>query len=125
MERLPPGEEIPSYRQVELLVLCRGPHARSVGRVGHAFKLMKLAGAYWRGDSRNAMLQRIYGTAWLNEKDMKAYLERLAEAERRDHRRIGREMDLFPVPEESPRSEERRVGKECVSQCRSRRSPDT
>src|SRR3546814_461080 len=74
----------------------------SVGRVGHAFKLMKLAGAYWRGDSRNAMLQRIYGTAWLNEKDLKAYLERLAEAERRDHRRIGREMDLFHVQEESP-----------------------
>ena len=102
IETLPPGEDISIYRQGEWLDLCRGPHAPSVGRVGHAFKLMKLAGAYWRGDSRNAMLQRIYGTAWLNEKDLKAHLERLAEAERRDHRRIGREMNLFHVQEESP-----------------------
>ncbi|MFN4089110.1 MAG: threonine--tRNA ligase [Alphaproteobacteria bacterium] len=102
IETLPPGEDISIYRQGEWLDLCRGPHAPSVGRVGHAFKLMKLAGAYWRGDSRNAMLQRIYGTAWLNEKDLKAHLERLAEAERRDHRRIGREMSLFHVQEESP-----------------------
>ncbi len=102
IETLPPGEDISIYRQGDWLDLCRGPHAPSVGRVGHAFKLMKLAGAYWRGDSRNAMLQRIYGTAWLNEKDLKAHLERLAEAERRDHRRIGREMNLFHVQEESP-----------------------
>jgi len=102
IETLPAGEDISIYRQGEWLDLCRGPHAPSVGRVGHAFKLMKLAGAYWRGDSRNAMLQRIYGTAWLNEKDLKAHLERLAEAERRDHRRIGREMNLFHVQEESP-----------------------
>ncbi|MET4697773.1 threonyl-tRNA synthetase [Constrictibacter sp. MBR-5] len=102
IETLPPGEDISIYRQGDWLDLCRGPHSPSVGRVGHAFKLMKLAGAYWRGDSRNAMLQRIYGTAWLNEKDLKAHLERLAEAERRDHRRIGREMNLFHVQEESP-----------------------
>jgi len=102
IETLPPGEDISIYRQGDWLDLCRGPHTPSVGRVGHAFKLMKLAGAYWRGDSRNAMLQRIYGTAWLNEKDLKAHLERLAEAERRDHRRIGREMNLFHVQEESP-----------------------
>ncbi|MCH7550279.1 MAG: threonine--tRNA ligase, partial [Proteobacteria bacterium] len=75
--------------------LCRGPHLPSTGKLGKAFKLMKLAGAYWRGDSRNEMLQRVYGTAWVTEKELKAYLHRLEEAEKRDHRRLGREMSLF------------------------------
>ena len=78
--------------------LCRGPHLPSTGKLGKAFKLMKLAGAYWRGDSRNEMLQRIYGTAWASDKELAAYLHRLEEAERRDHRRLGREMDLFHCP---------------------------
>src|SRR5690606_26714646 len=81
--------------------LCRGPHLPSTKKLGHAFKLMKLAGAYWRGDSRNEMLQRIYGTAWRSEKELQAYLHRLEEAERRDHRKIGREMDLFHMQEEA------------------------
>ncbi len=104
IEAIPEGEEISIYRQGEWLDLCRGPHAPSTGRVGHAFKLMKVAGAYWRGDARNPMLQRIYGTAWGSDKDLKAYLERLEEAERRDHRRLGREMDLFHIQEEAPGS---------------------
>ena len=104
VEAIPADEEVSIYRQGEWLDLCRGPHAPSTGRVGHAFKLMKVAGAYWRGDSRNPMLQRIYGTAWAGEKDLKAYLERLEEAERRDHRRLGREMDLFHIQEEAPGS---------------------
>jgi len=99
---LPPDEPIGVYRQGEWLDLCRGPHLPSTGRLGTAFKLMKLAGAYWRGDSRNAMLQRIYGTAWASKPDLKAYLTRLEEAERRDHRRLGREMDLFHFQEEAP-----------------------
>jgi threonyl-tRNA synthetase len=95
------GEPITLYRQGEFIDLCRGPHLPSTGRLGHAFKLMKLAGAYWRGDSRKEMLQRVYGTAWRNEKELKAYLHRLEEAERRDHRRLGREMDLFHFQEEA------------------------
>ncbi|MEP1031372.1 MAG: threonine--tRNA ligase, partial [Alphaproteobacteria bacterium] len=95
IQDLPDGEDIGIYRQGDWLDLCRGPHLPSTGRVGHAFKLMKLAGAYWRGDHRNEMLQRIYGTCWFNEKDLKAYLHMLEEAEKRDHRRLGREMDLF------------------------------
>ena len=83
------------YRQGEWLDLCRGPHLASTGKLGKAFKLTKLAGAYWRGDSQNEMLQRIYGTAWANQKQLDAYLHMLEEAERRDHRRLGREMDLF------------------------------
>jgi len=102
IEDLPADEPISIYRQGEWLDLCRGPHQPSVGRVGHAFKLMKLAGAYWRGDSRNEMLQRIYGTAWAEKKDLDAYLHRLEEAERRDHRRLGREMGLFHLQEEAP-----------------------
>ena len=98
---LPPGEEITLYRQGAFVDLCRGPHLPSTGKLGKAFKLMKLAGAYWRGDSRNEMLQRIYGTAWASEKDLAQYLHRLAEAERRDHRRLGREMDLFHQQEEA------------------------
>ncbi|MEE8516751.1 MAG: threonine--tRNA ligase [Alphaproteobacteria bacterium] len=94
IEQLPPSEDITLYRQGGFIDLCRGPHLPSTGKLGKAFKLTKLAGAYWRGDSNNEMLQRIYGTAWATEKQLKAYLFRLEEAERRDHRRLGREMDL-------------------------------
>ncbi len=99
---LPADEVISVYRQGEFIDLCRGPHLPSTGKLGKAFKLMKLAGAYWRGDSRNEMLQRIYGTAWADEKQLKAYLTMLEEAEKRDHRRLGREMDLFHFQEEAP-----------------------
>ena len=95
IEALPAEEEITLYRQGGFIDLCRGPHLPSTGKLGKAFKLMKLAGAYWRGDSRNAMLQRIYGTAWAEEAQLKKYLFQLEEAERRDHRRLGREMNLF------------------------------
>ena len=98
---LPENEDIRVYRQGAFLDLCRGPHLPSTAKLGHAFKLMSLAGAYWRGDSRNAMLQRIYGTAWRNEKELKAYLHRLEEAETRDHRRLGRELSLFHLQEEA------------------------
>jgi threonyl-tRNA synthetase len=101
IEDLPPEETITLYRQGEWVDICRGPHMRSTGDVGGAFKLMKVAGAYWRGDHRNAMLSRIYGTAWRDQKELDAYLHQLAEAERRDHRRIGREMDLFHIQEEA------------------------
>ena len=101
VEAIPQDQEISIYRQGDWLDLCRGPHAPSTGRVGQAFKLMKLAGAYWRGDSKNPMLQRIYGTAWRDEKELKAYLHQLEEAEKRDHRRLGREMDLFHIQEEA------------------------
>ena len=101
---LPEGEEISVYRQGGFLDLCLGPHLPSTGRLGKAFKLMSVAGAYWRGDSRNAMLQRIYGTAWADEKALKAHLHRLEEAEKRDHRKLGREMDLFHFQEEGPGS---------------------
>jgi threonyl-tRNA synthetase len=89
------------YRQGEWLDLCRGPHMRGTGDIGQAFKLMKTAGAYWRGDHRNPMLSRIYGTAWRDAKELEAYLRQLEEAEKRDHRRIGREMDLFHIQEEA------------------------
>jgi len=98
---IPEGEDVALYRQGGFVDLCRGPHLPSTGKLGSAFKLMKLAGAYWRGDSNNAMLQRIYGTAWTSDKDLAAYLNRLEEAERRDHRRLGREMDLFHFQEEA------------------------
>ncbi|MFM2129728.1 MAG: hypothetical protein RL477_1274 [Pseudomonadota bacterium] len=101
IESIPAGEDVTLYRQGKFIDLCRGPHLPSTARLGKAFKLMKLAGAYWRGDSRNEMLQRIYGTAWANEKDLADHLHRLEEAERRDHRRLGREMDLFHVQEEA------------------------
>ncbi len=97
---IPANEDISLYGQGEWFDLCRGPHVPSTGKLG-AFKLMKVAGAYWRGDSKNEMLQRIYGTAWANEKDLKAYLTRLEEAEKRDHRRIGRELGLFHTQEEA------------------------
>lgn len=98
---LPKDEIISIYRQGEWLDLCRGPHLRNTGDVGNAFKLMRVAGAYWRGDHRNPMLTRIYGTAWRDKKELKAYLQRLEEAEKRDHRRIGRDMDLFHIQEEA------------------------
>ena len=98
---LPANEEITIYRQGDWLDLCRGPHLPSTGRLGKAFKLTKVAGAYWRGDSRNEQLQRIYGTCWRNDKELKAYLHMLEEAEKRDHRRLGREMDLFHFQEEA------------------------
>ena len=98
---IPQREAISLYRQGGFIDLCRGPHLPSTGRLGKGFKLMKLAGAYWRGDSNNEMLQRIYGTAWADEKELKAYLDRLEEAERRDHRRLGRQMDLFHFQDEA------------------------
>ena len=98
---IPDGEPITLYRQGGFVDLCRGPHLPSTGRLGHAFKLMKLAGAYWRGDSRKEMLQRVYGTAWRDDKELEAYLHRLEEAERRDHRRLGRDLDLFHFQEEA------------------------
>jgi threonyl-tRNA synthetase len=102
IDAIPKGEEIRIYRQGDWLDLCRGPHMTSTGRVGTGFKLLKIAGAYWRGDANNPMLQRIYGTAWPSEKELTAYLEMLEEAEKRDHRRLGREMDLFHFQEEAP-----------------------
>jgi len=98
---IPEGEAVSIYRQGEWLDLCRGPHLPSTGKLGTAFKLMKLAGAYWRGDSRNAMLQRIYGTAWATKQQLDGYLRMLEEAERRDHRRLGREMALYHFQEEA------------------------
>jgi threonyl-tRNA synthetase len=96
-----PAETITLYSQGDWIDLCRGPHMRSTADVGLAFKLMKVAGAYWRGDHRNAMLSRIYGTAWRDQKELDAYLHQLEEAERRDHRKIGKEMDLFHIQEEA------------------------
>ncbi len=101
IETLGADEEISIYRQGDWLDLCTGPHLPSTGKLGTAFKLMKLAGAYWRGDAKGARLQRIYGTAWHTEKELKAYLHRLEEAEKRDHRRLGREMELFHIQEEA------------------------
>jgi threonyl-tRNA synthetase len=101
IQDLPPSEQITLYRQGEWTDLCRGPHMRSTGDVGDAFKLMKVAGAYWRGDHRNPVLSRIYGTAWRDRKELDAYLHQLEEAERRDHRRIGKEMGLFHIQEEA------------------------
>jgi threonyl-tRNA synthetase len=101
---IPDGEDVGLYRQGEFIDLCRGPHLPSTGKLGSAFKLMSLAGAYWRGDSNNEMLQRIYGTAWANDKELKAYLTRLEEAEKRDHRKLSKEMDLFHLQEEGPGS---------------------
>ena len=99
---IPEGEEISIYRQGDWFDVCRGPHLPSTGKLGKGFKLMKVAGAYWRGDSRREMLQRIYGTAWRNKKELNAYLHRLEEAEKRDHRKLGKVMDLFHTQEEAP-----------------------
>ncbi|WP_177419711.1 threonine--tRNA ligase [endosymbiont of Lamellibrachia barhami] len=99
---IPEGEEVTIYRQGDWFDVCRGPHLPSTGKLGKGFKLMKLAGAYWRGNSDNAMLQRIYGTAWRDKKELKVYLHRLEEAEKRDHRKIGKAQDLFHTQEEAP-----------------------
>lgn len=101
IESIPHGEELSLYQQGEFIDLCRGPHVPSTGKL-KSFKLMKLAGAYWRGDAANEMLQRIYGTAWCNKKDLKAYLQRLEEAEKRDHRRLAGQLDLFHSQPEAP-----------------------
>ncbi|EGG29550.1 Threonyl-tRNA synthetase [Aequoribacter fuscus] len=101
IEDLPAGEIISVYKQGPWMDLCRGPHVPSTGKL-QAFKLTKVAGAYWRGDSKNEMLQRVYGTAWANKKQLKQYLNRIAEAEKRDHRRIGKQLDLFHTQEEAP-----------------------
>jgi threonyl-tRNA synthetase len=102
IEDIPENETLTLYRQGEFIDLCRGPHLPSTGKLGKAFHLTRVSGAYWRGDSRNAMLQRIYGTAWANDKQLKKHLIQLEEAEKRDHRRLGRIMDLFHFQEEAP-----------------------
>ena len=101
VEAIAEGETVSYYTQGGFIDLCRGPHLPSTGRAGHAFKLMKVAGAYWRGDSNRPMLQRIYGTAWLTEKDLGQYLTMLEEAEKRDHRKLGRQLDFFHLQEEA------------------------
>ena len=102
IEAIPQGETLSLYRQGDFTDLCRGPHVPSTGKL-RSFKLMKVAGAYWRGDSRNEMLARIYGTAWPNKDQLDAYLHQLEEAEKRDHRKLGRAQDLFHMQEEAPR----------------------
>ncbi len=102
VQSIPGNEDLKIYKQGEWLDLCRGPHMTSVGKIGSAFKLMKVAGAYWRGNSDNPMLSRIYGTAFARQEQLDAYLKQIEEAERRDHRRLGREMDLFHFQEEAP-----------------------
>ncbi len=102
VDAIPEDQDVKIYKQGEWFDLCRGPHLPSTGKVGTAFKLMKVAGAYWRGDSNNPMLTRIYGTAWHDQKELDEYIHRLEEAEKRDHRRLGREMDLFHFQEEAP-----------------------
>ena len=102
VEAIPADQEIKLYDQGGWFDLCRGPHMASTGQIGNSFKLMKVAGAYWRGDAKNPMLTRIYATAWRNDEELKAYTHMLEEAEKRDHRRLGREMDLFHFQEEGP-----------------------
>ncbi|HVT56357.1 MAG TPA: threonine--tRNA ligase, partial [Xanthobacteraceae bacterium] len=102
IDAIPPGEDLKIYKQGDWFDLCRGPHMTSTGKIGNAFKLMKVAGAYWRGDAKNPMLTRIYGTAWPDQKQLEQYLHMLEEAEKRDHRRLGREMNLFHFQEEAP-----------------------
>src|SRR5262245_26418200 len=104
IDAIPEDQEIKIYKQGDWFDLCRGPHMTSTGKVGNAFKLMKVAGAYWRGDSNREMLSRIYGTAFAKQQELDAYLKQLEEAEKRDHRRLGREMDLFHFQEEAPGS---------------------
>ena len=104
IKSIPSGEEVSIYHHGKWHDLCRGPHLASTGKIGKAFKLTKVSGAYWRGDSNNEMLQRIYGTCWSSKKDLDDYLHRLEEAEKRDHRKLGKEMDLFHFREESPGS---------------------
>jgi threonyl-tRNA synthetase len=102
VEAIPPGEEIKIYRQGTWLDLCRGPHMTSTGQIGKAFKLTRFSGSYWRGDASGPRLQRVYGTAWATDQELDSYLKQQAEAERRDHRKLGREMDLFHFQEEGP-----------------------
>jgi len=102
VDAIPAGEDLKIYKQGEWFDLCRGPHMPSTGKVGNAFKLMKVAGAYWRGDAKNPMLTRLYGTAWADQKQLDQYLHMLEEAEKRDHRRLGREMNLYHFQEEAP-----------------------
>lgn len=102
VDAIPEDQSIKIYKQGDWFDLCRGPHMTSTGKIGTAFKLMKVAGAYWRGDHRNPMLTRIYGTAWAKQEDLDAYLKQIEEAEKRDHRRLGRELDLFHFQEEGP-----------------------
>ncbi|MEA2997678.1 MAG: threonyl-tRNA synthetase [Alphaproteobacteria bacterium] len=104
VDAIPADQEIKIYKQGDWFDLCRGPHMTSTGKIGNAFKLMKVAGAYWRGDARNPMLTRIYGTAFAKPEELDAYLKQIEEAEKRDHRRLGREMDLFHFQEEAPGS---------------------
>jgi threonyl-tRNA synthetase len=104
VDAIPEDQQIKIYKQGDWFDLCRGPHMTSVGKVGNAFRLMKVAGAYWRGDSNNPMLTRIYGTAFAKQEELDAYLKQIEEAEKRDHRRLGREMDLFHFQEEAPGS---------------------
>jgi threonyl-tRNA synthetase len=104
IESIPSDEDLTLYRQGDFIDLCRGPHLPSTGALGKAFKLTHVSGAYWRGDSNNEMLQRIYGTAWSNEKQLRKYLHMLEEAEKRDHRRLGKVMDLFHFQEEAPKA---------------------
>ncbi len=104
IESIPENEEVSIYFHGDWHDLCRGPHLSSTGKIGKYFKLTKVSGAYWRGDSKNEMLQRIYGTSWASQKDLDQYLKRIEEAEKRDHRKLGREMDLFHFREESPGS---------------------
>src|ERR1019366_465031 len=102
IDAIPAGENLKIYKQGDCLDLCRGPHMPSTGKIGAAFKLMKVAGAYWRGDHNNPMLTRIYGTAFAKQEDLDAYLKQIEEAEKRDHRKLGRELDLFHFQEEGP-----------------------
>ncbi len=104
IDAIPVGEDLKIYNQGGWFDLCRGPHMTSTGAIGKAFKLQRFAGAYWRGDSKNAQLQRIYGTAWATQEDLDAHLKQIEEAEKRDHRKLGREMDLFHFQEEAPGS---------------------
>src|SRR5258706_9869444 len=104
VDAIPADQQIKIYKQGDWFDLCRGPHMTSTGKIGQAFKLMKVAGAYWRGDAKNPMLTRIYGTAWTKPEELEAYLKQIEEAEKRDHRRLGREMDLFHFQEEAPGS---------------------
>src|SRR5215204_4398472 len=102
VDAIPPGQDLKIYRQGDWFDLCRGPHMTSTGKIGNAFKLQKVAGAYWRGDSNNPMLTRIYGTAFAKQDELDAYLKQIEEAEKRDHRKLGRELDLFHFQEEGP-----------------------
>ena len=104
IDAIPEDQQIKIYKQGDWFDLCRGPHMTSTGKIGNAFKLMKVAGAYWRGDSNREMLSRIYGTAFAKQEELDAYLKQIEEAEKRDHRKLGREMDLFHFQEEAPGS---------------------